>query len=91
MCISDCCYVRETHLPITDVKEQALSRSDDFPRPTRITKQSSTEISPALGRIWFNFTNGTAIYSLDLYSGEVVSANVDNRIHYISKSLSPYL
>ena len=54
-----------------------------------ITKQSSTEIRPALGRIWFNFTNGTAI-QLDLYAGEVVSANVDNRIHYISKSLSPY-
>jgi len=30
-----------------------------------ITKQSSTEISPALGHIWFNFTNGTAI-KLDL-------------------------
>ena len=71
------------------MKEQTLSKSDDFPRPTRITKQSSTEISPALGHIWFNFTNGIAI-QLDLYAGEVVSANVDNRIHYISKSLSPY-
>ena len=51
-----------------------------------IAKQSSTEISPALGHIWFNFTNGTAI-QLDLYSGEVVQ---QTWITEYIKFLSPF-